>query len=104
VCITTSLLHYYGLLLRYVTVAFDEMKIREDVVFSKCTGEIIGFVDFGEQCLDKRFQELKRRCKQDSRLGERIVATHMLVLMVRGIYFKMDVPIAQFPTTGLHTL
>jgi len=45
----------------------------------------------------------QRHCKQDSRLGERIVTTHMLVLMVQGIYFKMDVPIAQFPTTGLHT-
>jgi len=42
---------------RYVTLAFDEMKIREDVVFSKSSG---GFVDYGEQSLDKRFQELRR--------------------------------------------
>ena len=77
------------------------MKIREDVVFSKCTGEIIGFVDYGEQSLDKRFQELRKRCKKDSPIGERIVATHMLVVMVRAIFFKMDVPVAQFPTTGL---
>jgi len=87
---------------RYVTLAFDEMKIREDVVFSKSSGEIIGFVDYGEQSLDKRFQELRKRCKQDLHIGDRIVATHMLVLMVRGIFFKMDVPVAQFPTTGLH--
>ena len=85
-------------------MAFDEIKIREDVVFNKCTGEFIGFVDFGEQSLDKKFQELKRRCKQYSRIREKIVATHMLVVMVRGIYFKMDVPIAQFPTTGLHAV
>ena len=78
------------------------MKIREDVVFSKSSGEIIGFVDYGEQSLDKRFQELRRRCKQDLYIGERIVATRMLVLMVCGIFFKMDVPVAQFPTTGLH--
>jgi len=71
------------------------------VVFSKCTGEIIAFVDFGEQWLDK---ELRRRCKRDSWIDERIVATHMLVLMVQGIYFKMDIPIAQFPNTGLHTI
>ena len=50
----------YGFLCRYVTVAFDEMKIREDAVFNKCTGEIIGFVNFGEQSLDKRFQELRK--------------------------------------------
>ena len=82
-------------------MAFDEIKIREDVVFNKSTGEIIGFVDFGEHSLDKRFQELS---KQDSCIRERIVATHMLVVMVWGIYFKMDVPIAQFPTTGLHAM
>ena len=86
------------------TLLWLEMKIREDVVFNKCTGEIVGFVDFGEQSLDKRFQELRKRCKQDSCIGERIVATHMLVVMVRGIYFKMDVPVAQFPTTGLHAM
>ena len=33
-------------------------------------------------------------------MNERIVATHMLALMVRGIFFKMDIPIAQFSTTG----
>jgi len=44
---------------RYVTLAFDEMKIQGDVVFSKSSGEIIGFVDYGEQSLDKRFQELQ---------------------------------------------
>ena len=76
------------------------MKIREDIVFNKTTGEIVGFVDYGEENIDKRFQELRRRCKKDSQMNDRIVATHMLLLMVRGIFFKMDVPIAQFPTTG----
>ena len=73
------------------------MKIREDIVFNKTTGEIVGFVDYGEENFD---QELRTRCNKDSQINDRIVATHMLLLMVRGIFFKMDVPIAQFLTTG----
>lgn len=86
--------------IRYVTLAFDEMKIREDLVFNKATGKITGFVDYGEETFDERFEELKERCNQGSQIRERVVATHMLVLMVRGIFFKMDIPVAQFPTTG----
>ncbi|XP_065891694.1 uncharacterized protein [Dysidea avara] len=86
---------------RYVTIAFDEMKIREDLVFNKTTGEITGFVDYGEETFDERFEELRRRCNQGTQIRERVVATHMLVLMVRGIFFKMDIPIAQFPTAGV---
>ena len=93
-----------GLIHRYVTIAFDEMKIREDLVFNKTTGEITGFVDYGEETFDESFEEL-RRCNQGSQIRERVVATHMFALMVRRILFKMDIPIAQFPTTGeiLHT-
>ena len=77
------------------------MKIREDLVFNKTTGEIIGFVDYGEGSFDDRFTELRERCKKGSQIKDRTIATHMLALMVRGIFFKMDIPIAQFPTTGL---
>ena len=41
-----------GLIHRYVTIAFDEMKIRENLVFNKTTGEITGFVDYGEETFD----------------------------------------------------
>jgi len=44
-------------------LAFDEMKIREDLVFDKETGEITGFVDYGEESLDVRFDELQQNCQ-----------------------------------------
>ena len=85
---------------RYVVLALDEMKIREDLVFDKVTGEITGFVDFGDEGgLDKKFAVLRQQCKEQS-LAEREVATHMLVLMVRGLMFHLNFPIAQFATTG----
>ena len=78
------------------------MKIREDLVFDKTTGMITGFVDFGQQSLDERFSALKEQCTRNKLLSERTVATHMLTLMVRGIFFKLNFPFAQFATTGLN--
>ena len=70
-------------------LAFDEMKIREDLLFDKTTGMITGFVDFGQQSLDQRFVALKEECTKNKPLSERTVATHMLTLMVRGIFFQI---------------
>ena len=36
------------------------MKIREDLVFNKFTGEIVGFVDSGQDSMGKHFSELKK--------------------------------------------
>ena len=87
---------------RYVVLIFDEMKIREDLVFDKTTGQITGFVDYGESNLNSRFAKLKKECQHHQRLNldETSVATHMLTLMVRGIYVKLEFPFAQFATTG----
>ena len=76
------------------------MKIRSDLVFNKSTGEITGFVDYGEGTLEHQFTELQQQCKQQ-KLADREVATHMLTVMVRGITFHMNIPIAQFATTGI---
>ncbi len=34
---------------RYFVLALDEMKIQEDLVWDKHTGELIGFVDLGDR-------------------------------------------------------
>ena len=83
-------------------LVFDEMKIPEDLVFDKTTGMITGFVDFGQQSLDNRFSALKEQCTKNKSLSDRTVATHMLTLMVRGIFFKLHFPFAQFATTSLN--
>ena len=83
-----------------MVLAIDEMKIRADLVFNKSTGDITGFVDYGEGTLEHQFTELQQRCKQQ-KLADREVATHMLTVMVRGITFHLNLPIAQFATTGI---
>ena len=95
-------MHYSVQLLtsfRFVVLGLDEMKIREDLAFDKVTGEITGFVDYGEESLDIKFNELQRKC-QNQNPDKREVATHMLTMMVQGLSFHLNLPIANFATTG----
>ena len=80
---------------RNVSIAFDEMKIHEDLVFDR-DGEIVGFVDTGD--FNNKLRLLEERCN-GSDTDE--IATHMLTLMVRGIFIKLNFPYAQFPTSGI---
>ena len=54
------------------------MKIREDLVFDKTTGMIMGFVNFGQQSLDEWFSALKEQGTRNKLLSKRTVATQML--------------------------
>jgi len=84
-----------------MVLTFDEMKIREDLVFDKVTGDIAGFVNYGDENLNVRFNELLQKCKRLSQ-NKREVATHMMTMMVRGLTFHLNLPIAQFATAGKH--
>ena len=78
------MLHVY----RYVVLSFDEMKIREHLVFDKYTGLITGFVDYGQQSLYERFSALQEQCTRWQSWRNRTVTTHMLIIMVRGIFLN----------------
>ena len=49
---------------RYIVLVIDEMKIRADLVFNKTTGDIVGYVDYGEGTLEHKFSILQQQCKQ----------------------------------------
>lgn len=70
------------------------MKIHEDLVFDK-SGDIVGFVDTGD--LNNKLRRLERQCNNEESCE---VATHMLTLMVRGVFTKLEFAYAQFPTDG----
>ena len=59
---------------RFVTILFEEMKIQEDLVWDKYSGELIGFVDRGD--INTNFATLKY-------VEE--LATHILVFRVEII-------------------
>ena len=80
---------------KYVCLVFDEVKIKDDLVYDKNTAEIIGFTNLGN--INNHLMELEH-----SETGSlRTVATSMLVFMVRGLFLKLNYPYAQFPCTSL---
>ena len=81
-----------------MVLAFDEMKIREDLVFTG-DGDIIGFVDTGD--MDNNLRNLERSCLEEQ---QEEPADHMLALMVRGIFIKLDYEFAQFPTRSEYNI
>ena len=75
---------------RYVTILFDEMKIQEDLVWDKYTGELIGFVDLGD--INTNFATLK---------DVKEIATHVLVFLVKSVVNPMPFSFATFATAGI---
>ena len=75
---------------RYVTILFDEMKIQEDLEWDKHTGELIGFVDLGDMKLN--YATLK---------NVSVLATHILVFLVKSVVNPLSYIFATFATTGI---
>jgi hypothetical protein len=83
---------------RYVVLIFDEMKIHEDLIFDKHGHNLLGFINLGS--INEQLQELEKE-SQTTRPHENI-ATHVLTVMVRGVFIKLEFPFASFPTKGLY--
>eukprot|EP00794_Sanderia_malayensis_P014619 gene14619-16134_t len=75
---------------RYVTLAFDEMKIQSKLVFDKHTKELIGFVDLGDP-------DLNFACFEKAEE----LATHVLVFYVHGLASDLKFNLAYFATSCL---
>ena len=83
---------------RHVVLVFDEMKIKEDLVYNKNSGDVIGFVNMGD--VNNQLSQLEEACKSDKPRRPKI-AKQMLAFMVRGIFTHLQFPYAHFPTTGI---
>ena len=80
---------------KYVILLIDEMKIKESLVYDKNAAKIIGFIDLGT--VGNQLLEFEQSCQST----HTPIATHMLVLMVRGIFMHLEYPYAHFPTHKL---
>ena len=72
----------------------DEMKIKENLVYDKFNREIVGFTSLGD--INDQLQRLERDCQSGAHQLE--IAKHVLVIMIRGILFELDSPLAHFAT------
>ncbi|CAG2199465.1 THAP9 [Mytilus edulis] len=80
----------------FVGILFDEIKIQEDLVYDKHTGELIGFCDLdsiGNEILN--LENLVGNCQKSQ------VAKFMLVIMVRGVTSNLKFPLAGFATNSI---
>ena len=80
---------------RYVVLVLDEMKVKESLVFDKNQTRVIGFVDIGG--VNNQLANLEREFASNQQHPP--IATHILVLMVRGIFTGHRFSYAHFPTT-----
>ena len=74
------------------------MRIKESLVYDKHCAHIIAFVNIGD--VENQLSQFEKRYGSTIvHVQHPAIATHMLVLMVRGIlFFKMEYPYAHFHT------
>ena len=71
--------------------------MKENLVYDKFTGGVIGFINLGN--INDELLSLEQEFLSDQ--DHRPIANHLLVLMVRGIFLKLEFPLAHFGTAGV---
>ena len=82
---------------RYVTLLLDEVHIKEDLVYDKHSGSLIGFTNMGD--INNHLMNFERSLADEP--GETSIASSVLVIMVRGLLSKLNFPYAQFAVANL---
>ena len=83
---------------KLVLLLLDEMHIREDIVYSKHSGEMIGFANLGE--INEHLLAFEHSMLSDEPAPLSPAKT-MMVFMVRGLFNSLQFPYAQFPCSEL---
>lgn len=74
----------------------DEMHIREDLVYDKHSGHLIGFVNMGDVNSHLLAFEQSLHTNNDEK-EEPVLAKTMMAMMVRGAFTTLRFPFAHFP-------
>lgn len=83
---------------KLVVLLLDEMYIKEDLVYDKHTGKMIGFVDLGET--NNHLLAYEKALEEDTTTAEGL-ATSVFVIMVKGLFTPLRYPYAHFPSSTL---
>ena len=77
-----------------MVLLLDEMHIREDLVYDKCTGRMIGFTNLGD--INNHLLAFERSVEENRTEGN-VLAKTMMAFMVRGLFTPLRYAYAQFP-------
>ena len=83
---------------KYVILLLDEMHIRQNLVFDKHSGELIGFTNLGE--INSHLLALERSLT-DSESSHPPLAKTVMTFMVRGLFSHLQFAYAYFPCHNL---
>ena len=77
-----------------VLLLLDEMHIREDLVYDKHSGALVGFTDLGS--ITMHLLKFEKEIVDEKPPSTQLAKT-MMVFMVRGLFNSLQFPYAQFP-------
>ena len=84
---------------RQVASVLDEVHVKDDLVYDKHQGNLIGFTNLGE--INNHFLQFENLLCGEEPTHQQQLATSMVVLMVRTLFFKLNFPYAQFACSNL---
>ena len=77
-----------------VVLVMDEKHVKEDLVYDKHSGALIGFVNLGQT--NQHLLQFQKAIEGDNTDSEELAKT-MFTFMVRGLFTRLEFPYAQFP-------
>ena len=77
---------------RHVCLVADEMYVKEDLVYNKFTGELIGFANLGD--INEHLIRLELEITNST---DEALAKTLFFFMVRGLFIHLNFPYAAFP-------
>lgn len=82
-----------------ILLLLDEMHVREDLVYDKHSGELIGFTNLGD--INTHLDSFEQAISSHSEEPQPVLAKSVLVFMVRGLFTKLQFAYAQFPCSQM---
>ena len=87
-------------LAKYGVVLFDEMYVKQGLVFEKTTGALFGFTDLGK--VNNQLDEFEASLKNNASLLQRPFAKSILVFMFKGLFTNTALPYEHFAVSSLN--
>ena len=84
---------------KYVLLLLDEMHVKQDLVYNKSTGELVGFVNLGD--INMHLLALEQSLSSPTEDPSEKLASTVLAFMVKGLLSPLEFPYANFPCRNL---